>query len=89
MQAVLQSLSGIADFALYFAVSLLLLLIFKVVYTLITPHDEWKLVKEDKNFDKIGEIVKELLPKIKVFIFDSDMRSALQNTIKDLKRLGD
>jgi putative membrane protein len=49
MDAVLNSISGLGNFALYFAVSILLLFVFKVVYAFVTPHDEWKLVKEDKN----------------------------------------
>lgn len=43
------SLGGLSAFAIYFALSLVLLLAFKYIYTFITPHDEWKLVKEDKN----------------------------------------
>jgi len=39
-------LIGLGSFALYFAVSLLALVLFKTVYALVTPHDEWKLVKE-------------------------------------------
>lgn len=49
MNQLLISLSGLANFGLYFALSLLLLFAFKYVYTLITPHDEWKLVKEQHN----------------------------------------
>jgi putative membrane protein len=49
MDAILNSISGLGNFALYFAVSILLLFVFKVVYAFVTPHDEWKLVKEDKN----------------------------------------
>lgn len=49
MDQILVSLAGLANFALYFALSLILLFIFKYVYTLITPHDEWKLVKEQHN----------------------------------------
>ena len=49
MQAITHSLIGLGNFAIYFASSLLLLLLFKFLYTLVTPHDEWKLVKEDKN----------------------------------------
>ena len=49
MDVVLESLAGLANFALYFAVSLVLLLLFKVVYTWVTPHDEWQLVKEQQN----------------------------------------
>ncbi|WP_428242881.1 DUF350 domain-containing protein [Gynuella sp.] len=49
MNTIAHSLTGLANFALYFAIALALLLIFKVIYTAITPHDEWKLVKEEKN----------------------------------------
>lgn len=49
MDTIQQSLLGLGDFALYFAIALVLLLTFKFIYVLITPHDEWKLVKEDKN----------------------------------------
>lgn len=49
MDHILNSLAGLANFGLYFALSLILLFVFKYVYTLITPHDEWKLVKEQHN----------------------------------------
>ncbi len=49
MENILNSLSGLDNFALYFAVSILFLFIFKIVYAFVTPHDEWKLVKEEKN----------------------------------------
>jgi putative membrane protein len=49
MEAVQASLAGLGNFVAYFAMSLVLLLAFKFIYVLITPHDEWKLVKEDKN----------------------------------------
>ncbi len=49
MNVILDSLSGIVGFAVYFSLSIVMLLIFKWVYTLLTPHDEWKLVKDDQN----------------------------------------
>lgn len=49
MEHLAASMTGLLNFALYFFLSLILLLIFKYVYTLITPHDEWKLVKEHNN----------------------------------------
>ena len=49
MEVIQASLLGLLDFAIYFGVSILLLLTFKFVYTLITPHDEWKLGKEEQN----------------------------------------
>jgi putative membrane protein len=41
--------SGISHFALYFAVAILFLVIFKTVYAKATPHAEWKLIKDEKN----------------------------------------
>ena len=49
MDAVMHSLLGLGNFAIYFVSSLILLMLFKILYTLVTPHDEWKLVKEEKN----------------------------------------
>jgi putative membrane protein len=43
------SLQGLLNFASYFFASIILLIIFSRVYVAITPHDEWKLVKEEKN----------------------------------------
>jgi len=40
---------SIINFASYFGLSLVLLVVFKYVYAFVTPHDEWKLIKEDKN----------------------------------------
>ncbi len=49
MPILMSSLANVGNFLLYFVVSIVFLLIFKVVYVRFTPHDEWKLVKEDKN----------------------------------------
>lgn len=49
MDTVQVSLVGLGNFALYFAISLALLVVFKYLYALVTPHDEWKLIKDDKN----------------------------------------
>jgi len=49
MDAVMESLQGLGAFALYFSISLVALVVFKFLYTLVTPHDEWALVKEQKN----------------------------------------
>lgn len=49
MDIIANSLAGLSDFILYFSLSLAALLCFKVIYTLITPHDEWHLIKEQKN----------------------------------------
>lgn len=42
-------LTGISHFAMYFGIAILFLIIFKTVYALVTPHAEWKLIKEEKN----------------------------------------
>ncbi|GAB2698397.1 DUF350 domain-containing protein [Aliiglaciecola sp. 3_MG-2023] len=49
MDILLDSIAGLGNFAIYFVVSIVLLFIFKIVYAWVTPHDEWKLVKEEKN----------------------------------------
>ncbi|MBC3764763.1 DUF350 domain-containing protein [Neptunicella marina] len=49
MEQILSSLSGLGNFALYFISAIVLLFVFKILYAFVTPHDEWKLVKEDKN----------------------------------------
>ena len=49
MEIVMDSLAGLANFAMSFAISIVYLFIFKIVYAFVTPHDEWKLVKEQQN----------------------------------------
>lgn len=49
MDMVIDSIAGLGNFAVYFALSIVLLFIFKVVYAFVTPHDEWKLVKEEQS----------------------------------------
>ena len=45
----LDLLTAILNFAIYFGLSIAFLLIFKFVYTLVTPHDEWQLIREQQN----------------------------------------
>lgn len=49
MESVMESLAGIGPFFLYLAISLALLVVFKGIYTIITPYDEWGLVKNEGN----------------------------------------
>ncbi len=42
-------LSAVTNFAIYFGLSIVFLVIFKFIYTLVTPHDEWQLIKEEKS----------------------------------------
>lgn len=49
MDTIMDSLAGLDNFAVYFGLSIVFLFVFKLVYALVTPHDEWKLVKEEKK----------------------------------------
>ncbi|OAN10843.1 hypothetical protein A3K86_17775 [Photobacterium jeanii] len=49
MEVFSQSLAGLGAFLLYFSLSIVFLMLFKFVYVRFTPHDEWKLVKEQQN----------------------------------------
>lgn len=49
MEQFAELLQGLLGFAVYFGLSVVYLIVFKVVYVKITPHDEWKLIKEDEN----------------------------------------
>jgi len=42
-------LTAVINFAIYFGLSMIFLIVFKFVYTLVTPHDEWQLIKEQKS----------------------------------------
>ncbi|MFH6955322.1 DUF350 domain-containing protein [Pseudoalteromonas sp. XMcav1-K] len=42
-------ITGVTNFAMSFGISLILLFVFKILFAFVTPHDEWKLIKEDKN----------------------------------------
>ncbi|MDO6708318.1 MULTISPECIES: DUF350 domain-containing protein [unclassified Photobacterium] len=49
MELLTQSLAGLGSFAIYFSISILFLMLFKIIFVRVTPYDEWKLVKEEKN----------------------------------------
>lgn len=42
-------IDGLLNFAAYFSTALIALLVFKYVYTLITPQDEWRLIRDERN----------------------------------------
>ncbi|MBU2919318.1 MAG: putative membrane protein [Psychrosphaera sp.] len=42
-------LTAVMNFGLYFGLSIVFLVIFKFAYAFVTPHDEWKLIKEEKS----------------------------------------
>ena len=42
-------ITAVVNFGIYFGLSILFLVVFKLVYTLVTPHDEWQLIKEEKS----------------------------------------
>ncbi|GAA4886885.1 DUF350 domain-containing protein [Ferrimonas pelagia] len=43
------SLEGLLPFMTYFGTGLAAMVLFKVLYALLTPFDEWQLVKKDFN----------------------------------------
>ncbi|MDW6004310.1 DUF350 domain-containing protein [Vibrio mangrovi] len=49
MELIRHSLLGLGNFSLYFVISLVFLILFKLIYVRITPYDEWKLVKDNQN----------------------------------------
>ena len=49
MDTLVTSLSGLGGFILYFAAAIALLFVFKVIYSKVTPHDEWVLIKEKQS----------------------------------------
>jgi len=49
MDVFANSLAGLGAFLLYFSLSLAFLMLFKFIYVRFTPHDEWKLVKDQQN----------------------------------------
>jgi len=42
-------LNAVINFGLYFGLSIVFLVVFKFAYALVTPHDEWQLIKEQQN----------------------------------------
>lgn len=49
LDQLLYSLNGLQAFILYFIMALANLILFKLAYTALTPHDEWKLVKQSNS----------------------------------------
>jgi len=48
LDAASASLAGLEPFLMYFSVAIVLMLLFMRIYTWITPHHEWDLIR-DKN----------------------------------------
>ena len=44
---ILQSLAGLPAFIVYFCTGMVAVTIFLIVYTRVTPHDEFKLIREN------------------------------------------
>lgn len=49
MDMIQASLAGVGHFALYFVVGILMLIVFKILYAMVTPHHEWDLIKNEKS----------------------------------------
>jgi len=69
-------LTKVPDFLLYFGVSIALLAVFIFIYTLVTPHKEFKLIKEGKasaGISLIGSILGFVLPLASLIIHSSNI----------------
>ena len=42
-------LHALVNFSFYLGISIVMLCLFKVIYSAITPQDEWKLIKKESN----------------------------------------
>ncbi|CAM3830496.1 DUF350 domain-containing protein [Parendozoicomonas haliclonae] len=65
MDFIATSLSGLPAFGLYLGTALVLTIIFSFVYTLLTPHHEWTLIKENNEAASIafsGSLIGFVLP---------------------------
>ncbi|BDY05351.1 DUF350 domain-containing protein [Ferrimonas sp. YFM] len=49
MDMLTDSLAGIGPFFTYLVIGLALIALFKVIYSALTPYDEWGLVKQEQN----------------------------------------
>jgi putative membrane protein len=47
LDAVSASLAGLPPFLMYFSLAILLVLLFMRIYTWITPHHEWDLIRDN------------------------------------------
>ncbi|ERT11460.1 DUF350 domain-containing protein [Photorhabdus temperata] len=48
-QALTQFIDSVTNFGLCFGLALVFFIVFKFIYVMVTPQDEWKLIKEEKN----------------------------------------
>ncbi len=63
-----ESLMGIAPFAIYFGISILMVALFAFIYKLFTPHDEMALIKSNNTAAAItygGALIGFVLPLVK------------------------
>ena len=44
---ILQSLAGLPAFLLYFCTAIIVVVVYLLVYTRVTPHDEFRLIREN------------------------------------------
>ena len=42
-------LSGLLKYIMYFILAIVFLLLFKLLYILITPNNDWKMIKDNQN----------------------------------------
>lgn len=51
---IMESLQGLIPFAIYFGLGYLMILSFLFIYTKVTPHCEWTLMKENNTAAALG-----------------------------------
>lgn len=68
------SLLGLPDFVAYFSTAITLMLLFALLYTRLTPHHEWQLIKQNNQAAAIafsGSLIGFTLP----------LHSAISNSV--------
>ncbi len=74
MLAITDYLAGLPLFLAYFAIALVLTAVYAFIYTLLTPHDEMALIKENKPAASVafaGSLIGFVLP----------LTSAIENSV--------
>ncbi|WP_243464948.1 hypothetical protein [Photorhabdus temperata] len=51
-QALTQFIDSVTNFGLCFGLALVFFIVFKFIYVMVTPQDEWKLIKEEKKYGR-------------------------------------
>lgn len=74
MAYIQESLSGLIPFVAYFIAAIVMLLVFMKIYTVMTPHDEMKLIRENN-------VAASLVFSAAFFGFSLPLASAAANSL--------